>query len=54
VAKLLKDLGEIRVKLKSRRVTEPALLETLKEVRTLKRPSNQLLDALGGSPAREL
>jgi ABC-type transporter Mla subunit MlaD len=35
------------------RVTEPALLETLKEVRTLTRRTNQLLDALGVSPARE-
>lgn len=35
------------------RVTQPALLETLKEVRTLSRRTNQLLDGLGVSPALE-
>jgi ABC-type transporter Mla subunit MlaD len=39
--------------LRALRVTQPALLETLKEVRNLSRRTNQLLDGLGVSPARE-
>jgi ABC-type transporter Mla subunit MlaD len=39
--------------LRMMRVTQPALLETLKEVRDLSRRTNQLLDGLGVAPARD-